>query len=146
MDATGVTERVAGLAATPLWTKPSFQVTVHGATPVRAAWIVVELPAQIDALPVTDAVAAGVTETVAEPALLQPPTVTVTPSWTGDVTPAEKTIAFVPAPDVIVPFVIVPGVRGAPARGRHRGDEAARVLARGGGSGGRRSRRERASP
>ena len=33
--------------------------------------------------------AMGVTVTVAEPDLLQPPTVTVTPSWIGDAVPAE---------------------------------------------------------
>jgi hypothetical protein len=88
--------------------------------------MVVEAPAQIAALPLTVAVATGVTDTFAEPELLQPPTVTVTPSWIGDATPAEKAMAFVPAPDVIVPFVIV-HVYAAPAPAF--GTEAARPLA-----------------
>jgi hypothetical protein len=69
--------------------------------------MVVELPEQMAVLPLTAAVATGVTDSVAEPDLLQPFRVTVTSSWTGDDAPTEKTIAFVPAPDVIVPFVIV---------------------------------------
>lgn len=42
--------------------------------------MVVELPAQIAALPLTVAVATGVTVRVAEPTLLHPPRATVTPS------------------------------------------------------------------
>src|SRR5512143_316729 len=110
----------------PLWITPSFQCTVHGDVPVSAAWIVVELPAQMAALPVTVAVARGVTGIVTDPLLLQPFSVTVTSSCAGDAVPTEKTMAFVPAPDVIVPFAIVQEyVAPAPAFGT----EAARPLA-----------------
>ena len=50
---------------------------------------------------------AGVTVTLALPFVEHPAAaVTVTVSWTGPVGPAEKVMAFVPAPPVIVPFVM----------------------------------------
>ncbi len=42
----GDTERVAGLALTPLWTKPSDQVRVHGPVPTRSTVRVAGLPEQ----------------------------------------------------------------------------------------------------
>jgi len=52
---------------------PSLQTRFHGPVPVSAAEIVVEVPAQIDALPLTEAVGFAVTVIVAPPvpALLQ---------------------------------------------------------------------------
>ena len=67
----GLTERVAGLEGTPVCVTPSDQVTSHGAVPVSAAWIVVEEPAQIVAVPVTVAVGRGLTVTVTEGALVE---------------------------------------------------------------------------
>ena len=107
MEADGETTRVAGLAAMPLCTVPSFQRTFHGDAPVSAAWIVVDRPAQIGVLPLTVAVGTAVTGIVTDPLLLQPFSVTVTSSWSGEAVPAAKAMEFVPAPDVIVPFVIV---------------------------------------
>jgi hypothetical protein len=52
----GLTLRVAGLVATPLWTTESDQVTFQGPVPVRTAWIGVEPPTQIVAVPETMAV------------------------------------------------------------------------------------------
>jgi hypothetical protein len=71
----GLTEREAGLVATPFWTKPSDQVTFHGPEPVKAAWIVVEFPRQMVAVPVTAAVGRASTVTVALPVIVaeQPP-------------------------------------------------------------------------
>jgi hypothetical protein len=69
--APGETERVAGEAATPVWTAPSDQVTVHGAVPVSAAWIVVAPPGQIAAEPDTAAVGFGSTVTVTDGALFE---------------------------------------------------------------------------
>ena len=63
----GLTVRVAGLLTTPLWTTPSDQVTLQGALPLSAALIVVELPAQIVALPLTVATGNGLTLTTALP-------------------------------------------------------------------------------
>jgi hypothetical protein len=65
----GLTLRVAGLAATEGWVKPSDQVTLHGPVPVRAAWIVVEPPLQIVTLPLTTDVGRGLTVTTALPVL-----------------------------------------------------------------------------
>jgi hypothetical protein len=48
-----------------------------------------------------------VTGRLAEPADEQTPFETVTESWRGDAVPAEKVTVGVPAPAVIVPFVIV---------------------------------------
>jgi hypothetical protein len=63
----GLTLRDAGDAATPLCVTPSDQITVHGPVPVSAAWIVVEAPRQIAAVPETVAVGFGVTVTTALP-------------------------------------------------------------------------------
>jgi hypothetical protein len=77
--APGLTERVAGDEATPDCTTPSDQVTVQGAVPVSAAWIVVEPPAQICAVPETAAVGSARTVADVVAALeVQPLTVTVT--------------------------------------------------------------------
>ena len=65
--AAGLTERVAGEVTTPLCVTPSDQTTVHGPAPVSAAWIVVEAPRQIAAVPETVAVGFGVTVTTALP-------------------------------------------------------------------------------
>ena len=43
--------------ATAFWLEPSDQLTFHGPVPVKAAEMVVELPLQIVALPLTTAVA-----------------------------------------------------------------------------------------
>jgi hypothetical protein len=71
---------VAGLVPTPVCVKPSDQVTFHGAVPVSAAEMVVELPPQIVALPLTAAVGCGLTVTVPAADAEQPvvPSVTVT--------------------------------------------------------------------
>lgn len=58
----GLTLRVPGLAVRPLCVTLSDQVIDQGGVPVRAAWIVVDVPAQIVAVPVTVAVAAGAVE------------------------------------------------------------------------------------
>ena len=47
----GLTLRVAGLADTPFCGVPSDHIRFHGPVPVNAAWIVVDPPTQIDALP-----------------------------------------------------------------------------------------------
>jgi hypothetical protein len=60
----GLTLRVAGEAATLDCVTPSDQMTVHGPSPVSAAWIVVEAPMQIAAVPETAAVGFGLTVTV----------------------------------------------------------------------------------
>ena len=66
-------------------------------------------PGIVDGVAVNDEIPrAGVTVTLAEPGAGQPEAfVTVTESWTGPVGPAEKVMAFVPLPPVIVPFVMV---------------------------------------
>ena len=51
-----MTLRVAGLDAIPDCVTPSDHVTLHGAVPVKTAWIVVDAPVQIDAEPLTVAV------------------------------------------------------------------------------------------
>lgn len=66
MDA-GLTERVAGLAVTPVCENPSDQVTAQGAAPVRAAWTVADAPAQTVVEPTTVAVGLGFTVTTALP-------------------------------------------------------------------------------
>ena len=58
----GLTKRVNGLANTLLLIAPSDQPTVHGAVPVKAAWMAALLPAQIVVVPLTTAV--GFEETV----------------------------------------------------------------------------------
>jgi hypothetical protein len=63
----GLTLRVAGEAATFDCVTPSDQITVHGPSPVSAAWMFVELPAQICAVPETAAVGFGLTVTAALP-------------------------------------------------------------------------------
>jgi len=63
----GLTLRVAGLLIMPLCTPISDHVMLHGAVPVSAAEIVVELPTQIVAVPVTVAVGNGLTVTIALP-------------------------------------------------------------------------------
>src|SRR4051812_34357162 len=63
----GETDRVAGEAATFDCVAPSDQTTVHGAVPVSAAWTIVAPPAQIWAVPETEAVGFGLTVTGAEP-------------------------------------------------------------------------------
>ena len=67
MVAAGLTLRVAGEAATLDCETPSDQTTVHGPVPVSTAWIVVEEPAQIAAVPETVAVGGGWTVTTAPP-------------------------------------------------------------------------------
>ena len=62
----GVTERIAGLAATPDWVSPSDQLTVQGGFPVNAAWIVALDPAQTETLPLTCAAGRGFTVTVTD--------------------------------------------------------------------------------
>ena len=69
--AAGLTERVAGEAATPLCVTPSDQVTFQGPAPVSAAEIVVAPPAQTAAVPDTVAVGFGLTVTVTVGALLE---------------------------------------------------------------------------
>ncbi len=48
--------RVAGVAATPGWVKPSDQTTVHGPVPLSAAWRLALPPGQIAPPPLTTAV------------------------------------------------------------------------------------------
>ena len=60
----GLTLRVAGLEAIPVWVTPSDQVRLHGPVPVSAAWIVAEAPAQIVPPPLTVAVGLGLTVSV----------------------------------------------------------------------------------
>jgi len=76
----GETERVAGEEATPDWTTPSDQVTVHGPVPVSAAWMpAAPPPAHTVPPPETEAVGSGRTTAVVVPAAeAQPLTVTVT--------------------------------------------------------------------
>jgi len=62
---------VAGLAATPVCVTLSDQVTSQGPVPVSAASIVVELPLQIVAPPLTVAVG-GVQADVAETVMVEP--------------------------------------------------------------------------
>src|SRR5258708_914543 len=50
-----------GVAATLVWVTPSDQVSVQGAVPVRAAWMLVKAPEQIVPPPVTAAVGNGLT-------------------------------------------------------------------------------------
>jgi hypothetical protein len=69
--AAGLTERAAGEEATFDCVTPSDQTTVHGPTPVSAARICVELPAQIVAVPETAAVGRGFTATVTVGALTE---------------------------------------------------------------------------
>jgi hypothetical protein len=52
----GPTERVAGLEDSPVCVTPSDQVTFQGASPVSAAWIVADPPAQMLPFPLTAAV------------------------------------------------------------------------------------------
>jgi hypothetical protein len=71
--------------------------------------IVDEFPSStVDGAAVNDEIpGAGVTVTLALPFVEHPAAaVTVTVTWTGPVGPAEKVMAFVPAPPVIVPFVM----------------------------------------
>jgi hypothetical protein len=75
----GLTLRDTGLEATPFWVAPSDQVKFQGPLPVSAAWIVVELPLQMVAVPLTTAVGRALTVAVVVPAAeLQPFTVTIT--------------------------------------------------------------------
>jgi hypothetical protein len=67
--AAGLTERDAGEAATLDCVTPSDQTTVQGPAPVSAAWIVVEEPGQMAAVPETAAVGRGSTVTVTVGAL-----------------------------------------------------------------------------
>ena len=67
----GLTERVAGLELTPLCVVPSDHATFHGPVPVNVAEIVVELPLQIVAEPLAEAVGRALTVTLALP-LLEP--------------------------------------------------------------------------
>ena len=69
--AAGLTERVAGEAATPLCVTPSDHVTFHGPAPVSAAEIVVAPPAQTAAVPDTVAVGFGLMVTVTVGALFE---------------------------------------------------------------------------
>ena len=55
----GLTLRMAGPLSTTLCWKPSDQVRLHGGVPVSAAWIEVDAPAQMVALPLTWAVGAA---------------------------------------------------------------------------------------
>src|ERR1041385_8676943 len=63
---TGLTVRVAGLTLTVCWF-PSDQVRFQGPIPVSTAWITVEPPLQLVALPLTTAVGRGLTVTTALP-------------------------------------------------------------------------------
>ena len=63
----GLTLRVAGLVATPFWVTLSDHVTFHGPVPVKAAEMVVELPLQIVAVPLTAEVGRALTVTTALP-------------------------------------------------------------------------------
>jgi hypothetical protein len=74
---------------------------------VSAAWIVVEEPAQIAAVPLTMAVGGWLMGTVWLELLLQPGTVAVIPMVTEPDAPAVYVIELVPAPAVIVPFVML---------------------------------------
>ena len=67
--AAGLTERVAGEAATPLCVTPSDHVTLQGPVPVSAAEIVVAPPAQIAAPPETVAVGSARTVAAVVPAV-----------------------------------------------------------------------------
>ena len=49
----GDTERVAGVVVTPLWTKPSDQVSVQGPLPTRSTVSVAGLPEQTEVDPET---------------------------------------------------------------------------------------------
>ena len=68
--ADGLTLRVAGLETTPFWLTPSDQPTFHGPVPVSAAAIVVELPLQVVAVPLTREVGRALTATTALPVML----------------------------------------------------------------------------
>src|SRR6266851_6956773 len=57
----GLTERMTGDVMTLVWVTPSDQVTVQGAVPVRAAWMLVLAPEQIVPPPLTVAVGNGLT-------------------------------------------------------------------------------------
>ena len=63
----GLTLRVASVPELMVCTKPSDQVRLNGAVPVRFALIVVDPPAQIAALPLTAAVGIGFTVMTALP-------------------------------------------------------------------------------
>lgn len=67
--APGLTDRVAGEAATPVCVTPSDQTTVHGPAPVSAAEIRAEPPGQMAVVPETVAVGFGLTVTVTVGAL-----------------------------------------------------------------------------
>ena len=69
--AAGLTERVAGEAATPLCVTPSDQVTFQGPAPVSAAETTAAPPAQIAVEPDTAAVGFGLTVTVTVGALFE---------------------------------------------------------------------------
>src|SRR6185436_2025907 len=103
----GLTLREAIVPELTVCTKPSDQVMLNGAVPVSEAVMVVEPPAQIAALPLTLAVGCGLTVTFTELPLPQPLCVTVMPSWVVPDAPAVKVIAFVPAPPVMAPLVMV---------------------------------------
>jgi hypothetical protein len=102
----GETLRVAGLDARPLCVIPSLQVSVQGGAPVRTTVRFVDCPAQIVALPETAAVGGAETGMVLDELDEQLPTATVTESWSDPLVPGLKVIDRVPAPPVIVPFVI----------------------------------------
>src|SRR5580765_6733366 len=68
----GLTLRDAGLAATLFCVTPSDQTTVHGPTPVNAAWILALFPGQIVPPPLTTAVGSARFVTVLLQVLVQP--------------------------------------------------------------------------
>jgi hypothetical protein len=100
----GETVRCAGDEPTD-WLAPSLQERIHGPEPVRAAEIVAEPPAQMDAEPLTTAVGTGEIGTEVFPVPVQPPTVTFTESCTFPLAPELKVSVEVPWPLMIDPFV-----------------------------------------
>jgi hypothetical protein len=102
----GETLRVAVVPELTTCVKPSDQVRLNGAVPVKAAVMFVEPPAQIVAVPLDVAVGVGRIVTFCEPLAEQPLCATVTFRVTLPDEPASNVIAFVPRPPVIVPLVI----------------------------------------
>jgi hypothetical protein len=104
--APGLTLRVAGLDEIPVSWNPSLQFSVHAAVPVRTMESGVDWPAQIVALPETAAVGRAAIGMLFDELAGQPAFETVTDRSTVPLAPALNVIVRVPAPFVIVPFVI----------------------------------------
>jgi len=102
----GLTMRVAGLAATLVGVPRSDHVTLHGPVPVSAAEIVVELPAQIVALPVTVAVGNALTVITALPDEVpgQPAPVTAVTVYVVVVVGLTLRVAGL----LVIPFCVTP--------------------------------------